>query len=160
MKPKLPSNVKLDVADSNNCSSMAAEAAIHVRPLPNKPQPGYLAKKGNPSLEVSPLYYNPAEQTGWVYIVASKPNGIIYVGQTTNLPLRIQEHKNGKILGFTKKYGSKTLVYFEGFQRITESIERETTMKGWTRAWKIRRIAQTNPTWRDLHREICEAPTS
>ena len=149
---------------------MAAEAAIHVSrpiyedkpftislPVPegvaaNRP----LAKKGNPTLEIPPLYYDPTEQTGWVYIVASKPNCVIYVGQTTNLPMRIQEHKDGKIPGFTQKYGCKTLVYFEGYPLVVQSIARETDMKNWKREWKIRRILQTNPTWRDLYPEICQ----
>lgn len=155
---------------SNNCPSMAAEAAIHASrprhedkpfiislPLPEGVAPHRpLAKKGNPTIEIPPLYYNPEEQTGWVYIVASKPNGIIYVGQTTNLPHRIQEHKDGKIPGFTQKYGCKTLVYFEGYPLIVDSIARETDMKNWKREWKVRRILHTNPQWHDLYPAICQ----
>ena len=112
-------------------------------------------KRGNPTIQVPPLYYNPTEHTGWIYIVASKPNGFIYVGQTANLPRRSHEHREGLVTGYAKNYGCKTLVYFEGFQLITQSIEKETTMKEWSRAWKIKRILETNPTWRDLHAEIC-----
>ena len=145
--------------------SIPAKAGIHALPPQNKTtivrdaetannQP-YRPKNGNKALEIPPLYYNPTEQTGWIYIIASKPNGVIYVGQTANLPKRIQEHKDGKIEGFTKKYGCKTLVYFEGYPLIVESIARETDMKGWKREWKIRRILQTNPAWKDLYPEIC-----
>ncbi len=159
--PSLPQGKKQSIESP----SMAAKAAIHELPIENittmvrdaetaHNQP-YRPKKGNKAIEIPPLYYNPEEQTGWVYIVASKPNGIIYIGQTTNLPKRVQEHKDGKIPGFTQKYGCKTLVYFEGYPLIVESIARETAMKDWKREWKIRRILQANPAWRDLYPEIC-----
>jgi len=112
-------------------------------------------KRGNPTIQIPPLYYNPVDHAGWIYIMANKPNGIIYIGQTTDLKRRIFEHKQGKIPGFSQQHGCHTLVYFEGFPKITESIERETTMKGWHRKWKIRRILETNLTWRDLSTEIC-----
>ncbi len=112
--------------------------------------------KGNPTLQIPPLSYTPEDHTGWVYIITNKPNGVLYIGQTTNLPFRIQQHKDGKIPGFSQKYGCKTLVYFEGYPLITQSIERETALKSWKRDWKIRRILQTNPNWRDLHAEICQ----
>ena len=112
--------------------------------------------RGNPALEVPPLMFAPHEHTGWVYIMASKPDGILYVGQTTNLPQRAYQHREGLVEGFTKKYGCKTLVYFEGYQLITESIAREDAMKTWRREWKIRRILATNPEWRDLYADICQ----
>lgn len=112
--------------------------------------------RGNPTIQIPPLYYNPTEHTGWVYIVANKPNGVIYIGQTTNLPERTFQHRQGKIPGYSQTHACKTLVYFEGYAKITESIERETVMKEWHRKWKIRRILETNPTWRDLYAEICE----
>ncbi|RYG59721.1 MAG: GIY-YIG nuclease family protein [Alphaproteobacteria bacterium] len=145
---------------------MAAKAAIHELPPQHittivrdsetaNTQP-YRPIKGNKALEIPPLSYNPDEQTGWVYILASKPNGILYIGQTTNLPQRIHQHKQGAIEGFSKRYGCKTLVYFQGYALITESITHETAMKNWKREWKIRRILQTNPSWRDLYPEICQ----
>src|SRR5690606_4338064 len=104
--------------------------------------------------QIPPLLYDPQAHTGWIYIVASKPNGIIYVGQTHELPVRIHQHREGTIEGFSKTHGCKTLVYFEGYQLITESIAREDAMKHWPRAWKIRRILETHPTWRDLYPEL------
>jgi putative endonuclease len=85
-----------------------------------------------------------------VYILASKRNGTLYVGVTSNLASRIEAHRSGVVDGFTKKYDVKTLVYFELHADMYEAIEREKRIKKWNRAWKVQLIEQANPEWRDL----------
>jgi len=85
-----------------------------------------------------------------VYILASKRNGTLYVGVTSNLANRIQAHRSGVVDGFTEKYDVKTLVYFELHSDMYEAIQREKRIKRWNRAWKIQLIEQGNPEWRDL----------
>jgi putative endonuclease len=87
---------------------------------------------------------------GWVYIVTNKPNGTLYIGVTSNLVRRIQEHRDGTIEGFTRRYGLKRLVYVERHDEITMALQREKTLKRWLRAWKVRLIQEQNPDWRDL----------
>ena len=91
------------------------------------------------------------ERSGYVYIMASKPNGTLYIGVTSNLVKRAWEHREGFVDGFTKRYGCKLLVWFEVHDRIEEAILREKQMKEWQRAWKVRRIVEMNPDWRDLY---------
>lgn len=86
----------------------------------------------------------------WVYILASKRNGTLYVGVTRNLPRRIYEHKNELVEGFTKKYGVKTLVYAEEHPLATSAIQREKNIKHWSRKWKLDLIEGMNPEWDDL----------
>ncbi len=86
--------------------------------------------------------------------MASKPNGTLYIGVTSNLPKRMYEHKNHVVKGFTDKYNVDKLVYFEETAEIEVAIAREKQLKGWTRAKKIRLIESTNPKWRDLYEEI------
>ena len=90
----------------------------------------------------------------YVYILANKNNGTLYIGVTNDLQRRIAEHKSGLIPGFTRKYDVKMLVWYEEFQGITEAIEREKQLKNWHRAWKIALIERTNPEWRDLAEEV------
>ena len=92
--------------------------------------------------------------TYWVYIVASKPGGTLYVGVTNDLVRRVYEHREGLADGFTKRYGVKSLVYFEPYETIITALQREKNIKHWPRAWKTRLITQSNPTWRDLYDEI------
>lgn len=107
-------------------------------------------KKGNPTVQITPLEYDPTTQSAWVYILTNKPNGTLYVGVTTNLPLRVQQHQTGHADSFTKTHHIHQLVYFEGYAQITDAIARETAMKNWKREWKIRRIINTNPAWHNL----------
>ena len=86
----------------------------------------------------------------YVYILASKRNGTLYVGVTNDLKRRIDEHKNGLIEGFTKKYNVYMLVYFETTENIESAITREKQLKEWQRAWKLRLIEKNNPQWEDL----------
>jgi len=90
----------------------------------------------------------------WVYILASKPGGTLYVGVTNDLIRRVYEHREGLVEGFTKKYGVKTLVYFEAHETIEAAIQREKNIKHWSREWKVDLIVAGNPDWRDLYDEI------
>jgi putative endonuclease len=90
----------------------------------------------------------------WVYILASKPRGTLYVGVTNNLVRRVAEHRDGLVEGFTKEYHVKMLVYFEEHEDVNEAIKREKQVKRWARAWKIELIREENPDWRDLFEEI------
>ena len=91
---------------------------------------------------------------GWVYILTNRPNGILYVGVTNDLIRRAYEHRTGAVPGFTKRYGLKMLVYFEGHDDIRLAIQREHTMKHWSRTWKVRLILRENPQRRDLFPEL------
>ncbi|RZN17184.1 GIY-YIG nuclease family protein [Bradyrhizobium sp. Leo121] len=93
---------------------------------------------------------------GYVYILASAPNGILCVGVTNDLVRRIYEHRNGLVLGFTKKYSVKRLVYFERYEDIQTAIQREHNMKHWPRKWKVRLILAGNPEWNDLYETITQ----
>jgi putative endonuclease len=90
----------------------------------------------------------------WVYILASKRNGTLYIGVTSNLAQRIWEHKNGVVEGFTHRYEVDRLVHCEAFGDAESAIAREKQMKKWRRAWKIQLIEDSNPEWRDLYDEI------
>ena len=90
----------------------------------------------------------------WVYILANKPGGTLYVGVTNDLVRRIFEHREGLVAGFTKRYGLKMLVYFEQHDTAPLAIQREKNIKHWPREWKIDLILSTNPEWRDLYDDI------
>ncbi|HKI85859.1 MAG TPA: GIY-YIG nuclease family protein [Thermoanaerobaculia bacterium] len=85
-----------------------------------------------------------------VYILASRRNGTLYVGVTSDLPKRVWEHKGDLVEGFTKKYGVHRLVYFEQHTDMAGAIAREKQIKKWNRAWKLELIERANPQWRDL----------
>jgi len=89
-----------------------------------------------------------------VYILASKRNGTLYTGVTSDLPKRISEHKNDVAEGFTKRYGVHTLVYVEYLADIRAAIAREKQIKKWNRAWKVELIEKDNPEWRDLYEDL------
>ena len=89
-------------------------------------------------------------KTYFVYILTNKPGGILYIGVTNNLILRVEQHKRGAVPGFTKKYGIHILVYYETTGDIMNAIEREKELKHWNRSWKIRIIKMENPEWKDL----------
>jgi putative endonuclease len=90
----------------------------------------------------------------FVYILASRPKGTIYIGVTNDLVRRIAEHRANAVPGFTQKYGVKTLVYFESTESTESAITREKQMKKWRRAWKIELIERSNPQWIDLYPEV------
>jgi putative endonuclease len=94
----------------------------------------------------------------YVYILASKPRGTLYIGITNNLARRVWEHKHGLVEGFTKKYGVHMLAYYEIFARATDAIQREKRLKKWNRAWKIALIESHNPGWEDLSGTVIDMP--
>ena len=91
---------------------------------------------------------------GYVYILSSAPNGTLYIGVTNDLVRRVWEHREGLLDGFTKRYGVRTLIYFEAFDDIRDAIAREKAMKKWNRDWKLRIIEEANPGWTDLYPSI------
>ena len=90
----------------------------------------------------------------YVYILASKRNGTLYAGVTSDLIKRVFEHKEGLVEGFTSKHNIKMLVYYEEFNQIEEAIKREKNIKAWKREWKIKTIEGFNPQWKDLYNDI------
>ena len=89
-----------------------------------------------------------------VYMLASKRNGTLYIGVTSNMVERMRQHKEGEAGGFTARYGVRTLVWLESHDSMQEAIAREKALKEWKRAWKIRLIEERNPQWRDLSEEL------
>ena len=90
----------------------------------------------------------------YVYIMASKRNGTLYIGVTNDLVRRVYEHKNKLVKGFTAKYNVNQLVYFESTPEIESAILREKQLKKWKRKWKLELIEKMNPGWKDLYEEL------
>ena len=90
----------------------------------------------------------------FVYILASRRNGALYIGMTDNLARRAWEHQTGAIPGFTKKYGIKTLVWYELHESRESAFQRERQLKKWNRAWKLALIERLNPNWEDRASEL------
>jgi putative endonuclease len=93
----------------------------------------------------------------FVYILASKKNGTLYIGVTNNLLNRIHQHNTKQVKGFTEKYSVNHLVYFEQYRNIGDAINREKQMKRWKRQWKINLIKKDNPQWNDLSEKLSES---
>ena len=85
-----------------------------------------------------------------VYLLASKRNGTLYVGVTSNILARVHQHRIGAVPGFTREYGVKLLVWFEQHATMESAIIREKRIKKWNRSWKLALIENENPDWRDL----------
>jgi putative endonuclease len=92
----------------------------------------------------------------YVYILASRIGGTLYIGVTNDLVRRVHEHRTKAVKGFTSRYGVTRLVYFEIFGDAEAAILREKQIKKWERAWKIRLIEQQNPNWTDLYPSIVQ----
>ncbi|MEL7198654.1 MAG: GIY-YIG nuclease family protein [Pseudomonadota bacterium] len=92
--------------------------------------------------------------SGWVYIMTNKPNGVLYIGVTSDLAARVLQHKSSKGSGFCRRYGLDRLVYAVEMPSIADAIAREKAMKAWKRAWKIELILAQNPQWHDLLDQI------
>lgn len=90
-------------------------------------------------------------KAGFVYMMANRKNGTIYLGVTSDHITRVTEHREGLISGFTKRYGCKLLVWFEAFDDLQEARQRELRMKEWKRAWKVKLIEECNLEWNDLY---------
>jgi putative endonuclease len=96
------------------------------------------------------------DKSYYIYIIASKRNGTLYIGVTNDLIRRMTEHKNDEVEGFSKKYKVHQLVYFEETSDVDVAITREKQLKKWKRAWKLRLIEESNPEWKDLFPDIME----
>ncbi len=123
---------------------MAAEPAKGLESTPDTVIPAQAGIQGKAMEEKRPV----------VYIMASERNGTLYTGVTSDLPLRVSQHKTGVVEGFTKKYGVHTLVYYERYDDMRSAIIREKQIKNWNRAWKLELIERENPEWRDLSEEL------
>jgi putative endonuclease len=89
-----------------------------------------------------------------IYIMASRRNGTLYIGVTSNLPQGVYQHREGSMPGFTKKYGCKTLVYYEAYEDMDSAIARDKALKGASRRKKLLTIDRFNPEWRDLYADF------
>ena len=96
-------------------------------------------------------------KTYWVYILASRPRGVLYVGMTSDRAGRAWEHRERVMEGFAKRYWVQRLVYFEAHEDATIAARRERALKRWRRDWKIALIEKRNPTWRDLFDDVLRA---
>jgi putative endonuclease len=90
----------------------------------------------------------------YVYILASERNGTLYIGVTSDLFLRLFQHREEQVKGFTKRYKVKKLVHYEVFNDISDAIQREKNLKKWPRKWKLELIEKTNPQWKDLYENL------
>ena len=90
----------------------------------------------------------------YIYILASKPYGTLYIGVTNDLIRRVWEHRNDFVEGFTKRYGVHMLVYYERCESIESAITGEKQLKKWKRRWKLDLVEKTNPSWKDFYHEI------
>ena len=106
-------------------------------------------RRPGPIPATSSMYY--------VYLLASKPYGTLYVGVTSDLTRRVSEHKNKFVPGFTKRYGVDRLVWFESHDSVEAAIGREKRIKEWKRDWKINLIERDNPRWIDLYSSLSAA---
>jgi len=89
-----------------------------------------------------------------VYLLASKRNGTLYIGVTSDLIKRVWQHKNNAVEGFTKRYGVHLLVWFEVHENMASALTREKAIKEWKRQWKLKLIETANPKWRDLYEDL------
>ena len=95
-------------------------------------------------------------ERGYVYTMASRRNGTLYLGVTSDLVKRIWEHRSGAVLGFTRQHGCELLVWYECHEDLQEARLRELQMKKWKRLWKLSTIEQMNPEWHDLFSTLFE----
>ena len=100
----------------------------------------------------------PMSRQYYVYSLASKPNGTLYIGMTNNVARRVWQHRQGLVEGFTKRYTVHRLVHCETFARPIDAIQREKRLKKWNRAWKIQLIESANPEWKDLYETVMHMP--
>ena len=93
-------------------------------------------------------------KAGYVYIVTNKPMGTLYIGVTDDLPRRMEQHRTNTSPSFTRRYNCNRLVWFERFENLHQARAFERQMKKWNRAWKVTRVVELNPEWRDLAPEL------
>jgi putative endonuclease len=106
------------------------------------------------STRLSGWYFYPDVRSHFVYILASRRNGTLYIGVTSDLIRRVAEHRSGRAPGFTAEHGVRRLVHIEAFDDPASAIRREKALKRWLRAWKLALIEAGNPTWRDLYEDL------
>ena len=94
------------------------------------------------------------ERIPCVYILCNRPRGTLYIGVTSDLPVRIWQHRNGQVEGFTHRHGIHALAWHEVHETMESAIRREKALKAWKRMWKIELVETTNPQWRDLSADI------
>jgi putative endonuclease len=92
--------------------------------------------------------------SGFFYVMTNRPRGVLYVGSTTNLPRRAHEHRMGVHEGFTSRYGLTLLVHYEEYPMFMDAVQREKTIKHWSRAWKVALVEKNNPGWADLYGQL------
>ena len=109
----------------------------------NHPDKNHPDEGRDPCLPLNSMFY--------VYLLASRPYGTLYVGTTSDLVRRIWEHKNGLVPGFTKQYQVERLVWFEAHETAAGALRREKQLKEWKRDWKINLLERDNPHWVDLY---------
>jgi len=115
------------------------------------PDPGVTSRSGDTGVRRRELAIRIDVTEGFfVYILASRRNGTLYVGVTNDLSRRIADHKAKLVPGFTRKYGVDRLVHVDAFSSILEARSYERELKRWKRSWKLDLIEKNNPTWRDL----------
>jgi putative endonuclease len=95
---------------------------------------------------------------GFVYILASRRNGTLYIGVTSDLVRRLWLHRHGIVEGFSRRYGVHRLVFYEHHEDIRGAIAREKQLKKWRREWKVDLIERTNPRWKDLYDDVVARP--
>jgi len=117
--------------------------------LKESPQAPYAEKVLDVTVSTSAM-----PKPGYVYILASKPNGTLYIGVTSDLARRVYQHREGAVEGFTKQHDVTRLVYYEQHADIRDAIQREKNLKHWLRRWKLRLIRQHNPRWEDLYETL------
>ena len=100
------------------------------------------------------MHARDVDRAYWVYILASRPRGTLYVGMTNDLVRRVYLHREALVPGFTKRYRIKLLVYYEQHTTALGAIQREKNIKHWPRAWKIELITSMNSEWSDLYEGI------
>jgi len=108
-----------------------------------------LRRVDDPASRKKPMNRQPA-----VYILASKRNGTLYIGVTSDLIKRIWEHKSTVVKGFTERYNVHQLVWYELHETMESAISKEKMLKNWKRAWKLELIESSNPDWQDLYESI------
>jgi putative endonuclease len=140
-----------------SCHSRRAERAIG-NPEDGEFAPGFRFPgndNGGRSC-IPPVASHPVgmSKTYYVYMLASRRNGTLYLGVTNDLSRRVYEHKIKSVKGFTSRYGVHMLVWYELYEDINEAIGREKQLKKWERAWKLKLIEDINPSWRDLYFDL------
>jgi putative endonuclease len=128
------------------CAGMTSNYSA--RPLPPLSLPGLTGQPSNPESQ------RVGERVYYVYILASRIGGTLYIGATGDLVRRVCQHREKLVKGFTEKYGVAHLVYFEQFGEVGAAIQREKQLKKWKRAWKIRLVEERNSNWNDLYPSI------